>query len=198
MRKRSGKIFFFSFLFQTLRFFRKIGQSFLCFSDFPKFTKPAKTFKNTSNLSILNFSTSVLGLLVQNQIKHNIYIYIYLFISIIKTFETSSNPCICFYQKIGLEPDLSLAYVPRPLRIKAHVVHFQLYTYTYIHNKIFNIYSMENYIYNEITGVVSLMARLTAPGDALPAHLSRVLKMFLKHTKKNELKEPSECTFSFK
>ena len=55
---------------------------------------------------------------------------------------------------------------------------------------------MQNYIYNEITGAVSLMARLTAPGDALPAHLSRVLKMFLKHTEKNELKEPSECTFS--
>ena len=57
---------------------------------------------------------------------------------------------------------------------------------------------MENYIYNEITGVVSLMARLTVPGDALPVHLSRVLKMFLKHTEKNELKEPSECTFSLK
>ena len=50
------KSFFpFSFLFQTLRFFRKIGQSFLCFSDFPKFTKPAKTFKNTSNIPIFNF-----------------------------------------------------------------------------------------------------------------------------------------------
>ena len=57
---------------------------------------------------------------------------------------------------------------------------------------------MENYIYNKITGVVSLMARLTAPGDAVLAHLSRVLKMFLKHKEKNELKEPSECTFSFK
>ena len=163
MRKRSGKFFFFSFLFQTLRFFRKIGQSFLYFSDFPKFTKPAKTFKNTSNLSILNFSTSVLGLLVHNPIKHNIYTYIHLFISIIKTFQTSLIPCICFYQKIwasaGLKPT---AYVPRPLRIKTHVVPFQLYTYTYIHNKIFNIYSMQNYIYNEITGVVSLMARLTA------------------------------------
>ena len=57
---------------------------------------------------------------------------------------------------------------------------------------------MEKYIYNEITDVVSVMARLTAPGDALPVHLSRVLKMFLKHTEKNELKEPSECTFSLK
>ena len=78
MRKRSVIFFFFPFLFQTLRFFRKIGQSFLCFSDFPKFTKPAKTFKNTSNLSIFNFSTSVLGLLVHNPIKHNIYIYTFI------------------------------------------------------------------------------------------------------------------------
>ena len=53
-------------------------------------------------------------------------------------------------------------------------------------------------IYNEITGVVSLMARLTAQEDPLSAHLSRVLKMFLKHREKNELKEPSECTFSLK
>ena len=27
---------------------------------------------------------------------------------------------------------------------------------------------------------------------------SRVLKMFLKHKEKNEVKEPSECTFSLK
>ena len=101
------KIFyFFSFLFKHLDFFRKIGQSFLCFSDFPKFTKHAKTFKNTSNLSIFNFSTSVLRLLVHNPIN-TIFTYIHLFISIIKTFQHSSIPCICFYQKIGLEPDLS-------------------------------------------------------------------------------------------
>ena len=78
MRKRSVIFFFFPFLFQTLRFLRKIGQSFLCFSDFPKFTKPAKTFKNTSNLSIFNFSTSVLGLLVHNPIKNKIYIYTFI------------------------------------------------------------------------------------------------------------------------
>ena len=57
---------------------------------------------------------------------------------------------------------------------------------------------MENYIYNEITVVVSSMARLTAQEGTLPAHLSQVLKMFLKHTEKNELKEPSECTFSLR
>ena len=105
--------FFFFFPFQTLGFFRKIGQSFLCFSDFPKFTKPAKTFKNTSNLSILN-NPQLLNFRFRthrpqpNQTQYiHIYIYIHLFISILKTFETSSNPCICFYQKIGLEPDLS-------------------------------------------------------------------------------------------
>ena len=114
MRKRSDKLFFFfSFVFKHLDFFRKIGQSFLCFSDFPKFTKPAKTFKNTSNLSILN-NPQLLNFRFRthrpqpNQTQYiHIYIYIHLFISIIKTFETSSNPCICFYQKIGLEPDLS-------------------------------------------------------------------------------------------
>ena len=52
---------------------------------------------------------------------------------------------------------------------------------------------MQNYIYNAVTCVVSSMARLTAQGDALLAHLSWVLKMFLKHTEKNELKELSEC-----
>ena len=57
---------------------------------------------------------------------------------------------------------------------------------------------MQNYIYNTITCVVSSMARLTAQGDALPVHLSRVLKMFLKHTEKNELKELGECTFLFR
>ena len=35
-------------------------------------------------------------------------------------------------------------------------------------------------------------------GVTLPAHLSRVLKMFLKHTENSELKELSECTFSFR
>ena len=88
--------------------------------------------------------------------------------------------------------------MPSPLRIKAHVVPFQFYTYTYIYNKIFNINNMQNYIYNEITVVVSSMARLTAQEGTLPAHLSRVLKMFLKYMEKNELKDPSECTFSLK
>ena len=53
-------------------------------------------------------------------------------------------------------------------------------------------------INNVVTCIVSLMARLTAQEDALPAHLSQVLKMFLKHTEKSELKEPSECTFSLR
>ena len=53
---------------------------------------------------------------------------------------------------------------------------------------------MQNYIYNEITVVVSSMTRLTAQEGTLPAHLSRVQKMFLKYMEKNELKEPSECT----
>ena len=48
----------------------------------------------------------------------------------------------------------------------------------------------------QFTCVVSSMTRLTAQEGTLPAHLSRVLKMFLKHIEKNELKEPSECTFS--
>ena len=55
-----------------------------------------------------------------------------------------------------------------------------------------NIYTMQ------FTDVVSSMARLTAQGDAIPAHLSRVLKMFLENMEKNELKEPSECTFSLR
>ena len=70
--------------------------------------------------------------------------------------------------------------------------------YTYIHYKIFNIYNMQNYIYIEITVVVSPMARLTAQEGTLSVHLSRDLKMFLKHTEKNEVKEPSECTFLLK
>ena len=57
---------------------------------------------------------------------------------------------------------------------------------------------MQNYIYNEITVVVSSMARLTAQEGTLSAHLSRVLKMFLKYMEKSEIKEPSECTFSLK
>ena len=57
---------------------------------------------------------------------------------------------------------------------------------------------MQNYIYNEITVVVFSMARLTAQEGTLPAHLSRVLKIFLKRTEKIELKEPSEGTFSLK
>ena len=141
MRKRSVNFFFFSFFFQTLRFFQKIGQSFLCFSDFPKFTKPAKTFKNTSNFQNFNF----------------------------------------------------LVWTSRP-QLNQH----NLYIYTFIHNKIFNIYNTQNYIYNEITVVVSSMAQLTTQEGTLPAHLYRVLKMFLKHTEKNELMEPSECTFSLK
>ena len=60
------------------------------------------------------------------------------------------------------------------------------------------MYSMQNYIYNEITVVVSSMARLTVQEGPLSAQLSWVLKMFLKHTEKNELKDPSECTFSLK
>ena len=54
---------------------------------------------------------------------------------------------------------------------------------------------MQNYIYNEITVVVSSMARLAAQKGTLPAHLSWVLKMFLKYMEKNELKEPSEYIF---
>ena len=187
--------FFIFFLFQTLRFFRKIGQSFLCFSDFPKFTKPEKTFKNTSNLP--NFQLPCLDSSFTTHSTQYIHIYIYSFQSSkhSKLFQFHAFFFFKDWARVGLKPT---AYVPRPLRIEAHVVPFQLSTYTYIHNKIFNIYSMQNYIYNEITGVVSLMARLTAPGDALPAHLSLVLKMFLKHTEKNELKEPSECTFSLK
>ena len=57
---------------------------------------------------------------------------------------------------------------------------------------------MQNYIYNAVTCVVSSMARLTVQGDALPAHLSRFLKMFLKHTEKSELKEISELNIFIK
>ena len=60
------------------------------------------------------------------------------------------------------------------------------------------MYSMQNYIYNEITVVVSSMARLTVQEGPLSVKLSWVLKKFLKHTEKNELKEPSERTFSLK
>ena len=72
MRKRSVKFIYF---LQTLRFFRKIGQSFLCFSDFPKFTKPAKTFKNTSNFQFFNF----LVWTPRPQLnQHSIYIYTFI------------------------------------------------------------------------------------------------------------------------
>ena len=113
MRKRSVKNFFFSFLFKHLDFSEKLARVSFVFRTFPnlqnlrKHLKPLLIFQSST---ILNFSTSVLGLIVHNpnQTQYiHIYIYIHLFISIIKTFETSSNPCICFYQKIGLEPDLS-------------------------------------------------------------------------------------------
>ena len=120
MRKRGGKIFFFfffSFLFQTLRFFRKIGQSFLCFSDFPKFTKPAKTFKNTSNLP--NFQLPYLDSSSTTQSTQYIHIYIYTYVHFNHHFNHQNilnfyhqnilnffNSMHFFYQKIGLEPDL--------------------------------------------------------------------------------------------
>ena len=95
------KIFFF-LSFSNTWIFQKIGQSFLCFSDFPKFTKPAKTFKNTSNLSILNnprllnfrFRTSR-----PQPNQHNIHTYTFVYFKSSK----HSNPLkfhAHFYQNI--------------------------------------------------------------------------------------------------
>ena len=130
MRKRSG-----DFFFKQLNFSEKSARVSSVFRTFPNLQKPAKTFKNT-------FSTSIFGLLVHNSIKHNIYTYIYSIVKHSKLLQFHAQ----FYKKIGLEPDLRrVAYVSRPLRIKAHVVSFQnIYIYTYIHDKIFNIYNMQN------------------------------------------------------
>ena len=96
--------FFFSFLFHTLRFFRKIGQSFLCFADFPKFTKPAKTFKNTSNFQIFNFFVRT----PRPQLnQHNIYTYTYIHFNHQNILNFFNSMHFFFYQKIGLESDLS-------------------------------------------------------------------------------------------
>ena len=107
MRKQSDKLFFFLFFSNTWIFSEKLAKVSSIFRTFPNLQNLRKHLKAFQIFQFFNYSTSVLGLLVHNPIKHNIYIYIYLFISIIKTFETSSNPCICFYQKIGFEPDLS-------------------------------------------------------------------------------------------
>ena len=181
--------------FKHLDFSEKLARVSSVFRTFPNLQNLIKAFKNTYKLQ---FYTSILGLLVHNPIN-TIYIHIHLFTSNHQNIQTLLNSMHIFIKTIwawaGLKPT---AYVPRPLRIKAHIVPFQLYTYTYMHNKIFTMNNMQNYIYNEITVFVSSMARLTAQEGPLSSHLSWVLKMFLKPTEKNELKEPSECTFSFR
>ena len=67
---------FFFFLFQTLRFFRKSARVSSVFRTFPNLQNLIKAFKNTSKLQ---FSTSILGLLVHNPIKHNIHTYTFVY-----------------------------------------------------------------------------------------------------------------------
>ena len=97
MRNRSGKIFFlfFSFFFKPLDFLENRP-------EFPLFFGLSQIYKNLrkhlKTLLIFQFSTSILGLLVHNPIKHTtqlskIYTHIHLFTSIVKTFKTSSIPC---------------------------------------------------------------------------------------------------------
>ena len=143
--------FFFFFSFPTLRFFfpGKSARVSSVFRTFPNLQNLMKTFKNTSKLQFINFHIRTPHP-QPNQIQYT-YIYIYFF-QIIKTFKPSSIPCIIL-SKDGLEPGLSrTAYVPRPLRIKAHVIPFQtIYIYTYIHDKIFTytickLFSMQSHV----------------------------------------------------
>ena len=101
---------FFSFLFKHLDFSEKLARVSFVFRTFPNLQnlrKHLKTLLIFQSSTILNFRFRT-HRPQPNQTQYiHIYIYIHLFISIIKTFETSSNTCICFYQKIGLEPDLS-------------------------------------------------------------------------------------------
>ena len=111
MRKRSGKFFFsFLFFFKRLDFSEKLARVSSVFRTFPNLQnlrKHLKTLLIFQSSTILNFRFRT-HRPQPNQTQYiHIYIYIHLFISIIKTFKTSSNLCICFYQKIGLEPDLS-------------------------------------------------------------------------------------------
>ena len=129
--------------FQTLRFFRKSARVSSFFRTFPNLQNLIKVFKNTSKLQ---FYTSILGLLVHNPIKHNIHTYKFVYFKSSKHSNLLQFHAHFYKKKIWALARLkSTAYVPHPLRIKAHVVPFQtIYIYTYIHEKIFNIYNMQN------------------------------------------------------
>ena len=152
---------FFFFSFPTLRFFfsGKSARVSSVFRTFPNLQNLMKTFKNTSKLQFINFHIRT-PRPQPNQTQYT-YIYIYFF-QIIKTFKPSSIPCIILSKDWALAGLKPTAYVPRPLRIKAHVVPFQtIYIYTYLHDKNIHIYNMQ-IIFNVVTCVVSSIARLTA------------------------------------
>ena len=77
------KFFFFSFLSKHLDFSEKLARVSFVFRTFPNLQnlrKHLKTLLIFQSSTILNFSTSVLGLIVHNPIKHNIYIYTFIYI----------------------------------------------------------------------------------------------------------------------
>ena len=76
MRKRSDKLFLFSFVFKHLDFFsEKLARVSSVFQTVPNLQNLRKHLKTFQIFQFFNYSTSVLGLLVHNPIKHNIYIY---------------------------------------------------------------------------------------------------------------------------
>ena len=72
--------------------------------------------------------------------------------------------------RLTTQEDTLLAHLSRVLK---------MFIYIYTHDKIFNIYNMQNVYTMQFIDVVSSMARLTTQEGTLLAHLSRVLKMFL-------------------
>ena len=84
MRKRSDKLFFFFLLFSNTWIFSeklaRVSSVFRTFPNLQNLRKHLKTLLIFQFSTILNFSTSVLGLIVHNPIKHNIYIYTFIYI----------------------------------------------------------------------------------------------------------------------
>ena len=78
MRKRSDKLFFFLLFSNTWIFSEKLARVSSVFWTFPNLQNLRKHLKTFQIFQFFNYSTSVLGLLVHNPIKHNIYIYTFI------------------------------------------------------------------------------------------------------------------------
>ena len=75
MRKRSDNLFFFLMFSNTWIFSEKLARVSFVFRTFPNLQNLRKHLKTFQIFQFFNYSTSVLGILVHNPIKHNIYIY---------------------------------------------------------------------------------------------------------------------------